>query len=82
MKVKAYWKDVAYISLHYDVLKVKSIIEKHQNDPKKCCEELFEDWLCTSKEDYASTWKALLEQLKEVAELTAAVEQIRQNLIT
>ena len=81
-KVKAHWEDVAYNSLHYDVLKVRSISKKHQNDPKKCCVELFEIWLCTSKEDNASTWKALLEQLKEVDELTAAVEQIRQNLIT
>lgn len=81
-KIQAHWKDVAYISLHYDVPKVKSIEEKHQNYPKKCCCELFEDWLCTCKEDDSKTWETLLKQLKEVEELTASVEEIFQKLIS
>ena len=79
-KISACWKDIAYKSLHYDVLKVRSIEEKHHNNPKKCCEELFEDWLCTSKEGDGKTWETLLGQLKEVDDLIASVEQITKEL--
>ena len=81
-EIKANWKDVAYISLRYDIPKVKSIEEKHHNDPKKCCQELFEDWLRTCKEGESKTWEALLGQLKEVEELKASVEKISKMLIS
>ena len=81
-EIMANWKDVAYNSLHYDIPKVKSIEEKHHNDPKKCCQELLEDWLCTCNEDESKTWEMLLEQLKEVEELKASVEKIYQKLIS
>lgn len=79
-KIMAYWKDVAYNSLHYDVLEVKGIEEKHKNDPKKCCQELFEKWLCAHKSGDTKTWESLLAQLKNVEELTSAVEEISKEL--
>ena len=30
----AHWKDIAYISLEYDIPKVRAIEEKHKGDPK------------------------------------------------
>ena len=81
-KIKAHWKDVAYNSLHYDIPEVKAIAEKHQNDPKKCCQELFERWLCMHKEGDSKSWEALFQKLKEVDEITAVVEEISKELIT
>ena len=81
-EIKANWKDVAYTSLHYDIPKVRSIEEKHCNDPKKCCRELFEDWLCTCKEGKSKTWETLIQQLKEIEELKASVEKIVKLLIS
>lgn len=79
-KIQAHWQDVAYNSLHYDIPKVKAIAEKHQNDPKKCCRELFEEWLCMHKEGDSKSWGNLLEMLKEVEEITAAVEEISKEV--
>jgi len=79
-QVMAHWKDVAYNSLHYDFIKVKAIKEKHNDDPKKCCQELFEDWLSTQNEVSLKTWKELIEQLKEVDELTQSIDTIIQKL--
>ena len=76
----AYWKDVAYISLQYDVPKVRAIEEKHKSDPKKCCQELFEEWVCMRRTGDLKTWITLLTRLKEVEELTAVVEEISEEL--
>ena len=80
-KIMAYWKDVAYNSLHYDVPKVQAIAGKHQDDPKKCCQELFEGWLCMHKEGDSKSWETLLKKLKEVEEITGLVEKISKELI-
>ena len=79
-RIMGYWKDVAYSSLHYDVYEVKAIEEKCKNDPKKCCQELFEKWLCVHKPGDAKTWESLLTQLKKVEELTSATEEILKEL--
>ena len=76
----AQWKDIAYISLQYDVPKVRAIEEKHKSDPKKCCQELFEEWMCTYRTGDSKTWENLLTQLKQVEELTAVVEEISEKL--
>ena len=75
--VMAHWTDIAYSSLHYDIPKVKSIQVKHTNNPKDCCKELFTDWLTTDNGIDPKTWKTLLNQLNEVEELVATVEQIK-----
>ena len=79
-QVMAHWEDVAYTSLHYDIPTVDGIIAKHKGDPKKCCQELFKDWLSTDRGVGPKTWKVLLKQLKEVSELTASVEKITEQL--
>ena len=39
-KIKAYWEDVAYL-LQFKIIDVDAIKEKHNDDPKKCCQQLF-----------------------------------------
>ena len=78
--VMAHWEDVAYTSLHYDIPTVEGIKTTHNGNPKQCCQELFKDWLSTDHGVRPSTWKNFLEQLKEVSELTASVEKIREQL--
>ena len=76
----AHWKDVAYHSLQYDVSTVTAIEKKCASDPKRCCIELFQDWLKTENGVGPKTWGTLLTQLKEVKELTDKVEEITKKL--
>ena len=79
--VKAHWEDVAYVVLEYDdVSVVKAIERNHQNDVKRCCQELFEDWLTTERGVKPKTWSTLLRQLREVEELTVTIETIKEKL--
>ena len=78
-QIMAHWKDVAYHSLHYDVSTVTAIEEKCASDPKRCCLELFHDWLNTENGVGPKTWETLLTQLKEVKELTDKVEEITRS---
>ena len=79
-QIMAHWEDVAYSSLRYDIPKVKGIKEKHKDDPRKCCRELFIDWLSTENGINPKTWETLLKQLKEVPDLAASVESIAERI--
>ena len=75
-QIMAHWQDVACHSLHYDVSIITAIEKKCVSDSKRCCFELFTDWLTTVNGIGPKTWKTLLTQLKEVEELTDKVEEI------
>ena len=78
-RIKAEWKDVAY-ALRYKIVTVNAIKQKHNENPKKCCQELFEDWLSTNHGVSPKTWSTLLDKLKEVEELSAATQEIISKL--
>ena len=78
-KIAAEWEDVGF-ALLYDISTVNNIKEKHKEDPKKCCRELFIDWLSTSHGVSPKNWSILLEKIKEVESLTRATEQILEEL--
>ena len=78
-KVSAEWKDIAY-QLHYEIPKVREIGEKHKENPKNCCKELFEDWLMSNGVG-PKIWQTLLDKLKEIEELHAITEDIIEELI-
>ena len=78
--VMAYWEDIAYAVLKYDIQTVNAIKRKHQNDVKSCCQGLFEDWLTTGHGVKPKTWSTLLIQLSEVKELTMVTEVIKEKL--
>ena len=79
-KVSSEREYMAY-ELRYEVPKVRSIRSNHNGDPKKCCQELFEDWLTTGNGAKPKTWKTLLGKLVEVEELVSAAEKIKEELI-
>ena len=79
-QIMAYWEDVAYNSLHYDIPVVEGIKATHKGDPKRCCQELLKDWLSTGNGVDPKTWETLLGQFKEVPELTASVENLMKHL--
>ena len=80
-RIQACWRDVAY-ALHYKVSTLDSIEAKHNKDPKKCCQGLFEDWLRTDHGEKAGprTWSTLVRVLAEVEELTVAREEIAMDI--
>ena len=78
-RIKAEWEDVAY-ALEYDISEVQGIQAKYNSDPKKCCRELFIDWLSTHHGVGPKTWSTLLEKLKEVGDLAAATDEIEKEL--
>lgn len=80
IKVSAEWEDVAY-ALEYKISTVKHIRNKHNGDPKKCCKELFEDWLTTSNGAKPKIWKTLLDKIKEIDTLDSAAKEITEKLI-
>ena len=73
-RIQAEWEDFAY-ALHYEIPAVQNISAKHNENPKKCCRELFIDWLSTDHGDGPKTWKTLIGKLKEVDELAAAISE-------
>ena len=79
-KVSAEWEDVAF-ALGYEISVVKQISGKHKEDPKKCCKELFKDWLETNNGVKPKIWQTLLDKLKEIEELHSITEDIIEKLI-
>ena len=79
-KIAAEWENVAY-ALHFDIPKVEFIAQKSRDDPMRCCKELFKVWLSTDQGASPKTWATLLNQLKQIHELTATEEHIRQQLL-
>ena len=73
------WKTVADF-LDYDIYTIKIIGEKRNNDCEKCCEALFEDWLCTVHGVAPKTWTTLIASLKEIKFLALSVCEIEDDL--
>ena len=78
-KIQAEWEDVAF-ALHYKISTVRAIIVKYNGDPKKCCEELFTDWLSTDHGAGPKTWSTLLDKLQDVEEFAAVREEIMDEI--
>ena len=79
-KVSTKWEDIAY-QLHYEIPIVDEINTKHKEDPKRCCKELFKDWLTTSNGVEPKIWQTLLDKLKKMKDLYAITKDITEELI-
>ena len=79
-KVSAEWTDIAY-ALKYEIPTVRQIKSKHNENPTKCCKELFEDWLATSNGITPKTWGTLLDKFKEISDLDAVTKEITEQLL-
>ena len=78
-KIQAEWEDVAY-ALRYQIPTVNAIKAKYNDNPKKCCKELFKDWLSTNHGASPKIWSTLLDKLKKVEDLAAARDEIMEEL--
>ena len=78
-KIQAEWEEVAY-ALRYKIPTVDSIKTKYNDNPKKCCKELFKDWLSTGHGVSPKTWSTLLDKLREVEDLATARNEIMDEL--
>ena len=78
-RVKAEWEDVAY-ALRYKIHDVKAIKKQHNENLKKCCQQLFTDWLSTNHGVSPKTWSTLLNKIKEVDDLASAYKEIIDDL--
>ena len=78
-KIMNEWEYIAE-ALCYDFATIKAIRESNREDPKKCCRELFKDWLMTNNgaEAGPKVWSTLLDTLKQVDEIAA---DITENII-
>ena len=79
--IKAEWEDVAYV-LGYDIHLVEAIGLKHQNNPHRCCRELFIDWLTSDHGIKSKTWSGFLNEIGKLSHLAAAKEKIMKELET
>ena len=77
-KVKASWVEFAY-SMGYSINAVRGFKEDGRVSDEKCC-QLFEDWLTNGQGCTPKTWQTLLQCIKRVNKLTAAVEEIKEEL--
>ena len=73
-KIMNKWEYIAD-ALYYDLARIIAIREKNREDPKKCCRELFEDWLMTNNGAKAGpkVWSTLLNALKKVDEISVDI---------
>ena len=77
--IQSEWEDVAY-ALRYKIATVNNIKAKNKDNPKKCCKELFIDWLSTDHGVGPKTWSTLIKELKKIEELAAATSEILNEL--
>jgi len=78
-RIAADWSLVADY-LEYEVEYKKMIKKKHHDDPTECCVELLEDWLSSNRGVSPKCWSKLIEVLRQIKNLTSAVEKIVQDL--
>ena len=79
-KVSAAWEDIAY-ALKYEISTVQAIRSSHREIPKKCCRQLFENWLSTPNGAKPKIWQTLLDKLKEIEMLHEVTKEITGKLI-
>ena len=75
-RIQAEWEQVAF-ALRYSIPKVKAIKENNQYS-KKCCLELFVDWLSTDHGAGPKTWSTLIETTVATNEIIDELEKSAQ----
>ena len=77
-RISANWEEVAY-ALKFEIQSVLTIKGQYPTNFKKCCMEMFKEWLM-SKDKGPITWSFLLETLREIEDLKAVTEEIERQL--
>jgi len=74
-KIAAYWKTVAEF-LELETTTINHLEDRFQDDPAKCCEEAFREWLKSDDAVEPRTWSSLMTTLKEIRALNLVIEEI------
>ena len=77
--LKGEWEDVAFL-LNYKPAEINNIKQAQHYDPKRCCRELFIDWLETNHGVSPKDWGTLLNTIAESEDFTKTVEDILEQL--
>ena len=77
--IQAEWEEVAFV-LRFKIPEVNTIKQKCKEDPRKCCRELFIEWLQADRGIGPKTWATLLDNLKEIPQLAAVTKEIELKL--
>ena len=75
-KIMNSWEYVAY-GFYYELETIEAIKDKGRENPKRCCEEFFKDWLMTENGAKAGskTWSTLLNVLKPINEIGGDIKK-------
>jgi len=77
--VAAHWRKVAEF-LEFKISAIDLIEEKCRNDPLKCCEETFREWLKADCGIGPKTWSTLMANLKGITRLKSVAEELCHEL--
>ena len=78
-EVMADWEDLAF-SMGYKNAQIKAI-KRDGKDVSEQCTKLLQDWLDTNHGWTPKTWEKLLERIKDVDQLYAAADRIKEGLL-
>ena len=78
-KIAAEWRTVAEF-LELETNTITDVEERFRNDPIKCCEETFREWLKSDDTVEPKTWSSLMTTLKEIRALNLVIEKISDGL--
>ena len=75
-KIMNEWEYIAEY-LYYDLATIEAIKEAEGKNPKKCCRQLFKDWLMTNNGAKAGpkVWSTLLDTLKQIVEISSDITE-------
>ena len=76
-RIQAEWEDVAF-ALRYEISRVDAIKANNKDNSKKCCKELFINWLSTKHGVGPKTWSTLIKELKEISDLEETIKEIEE----
>ena len=78
--VAAHWRKIGEF-LEFRISAIDLIEERYKNDPIKCCEEIFREWLKTADCGVGpKTWSTLIETLKGIKRLKSFAEEFCYQL--
>ena len=78
--IASYWTEVADY-LEYNIGVIKTIKEKCNNNPVKCCDEVLRNWLSTNNGVGPKTWSTLICTLMDIKDLEEMAKKIENQII-
>jgi len=77
--IASYWREVADY-LEYNIGVIKTIKEKCNSNPVKCCDEVLRNWLSTNNGVGPKTWSTLIFTLMDINDLEEVARKIEHQI--